>query len=101
MAPVAMEAFSRGLVQHRVDATTFAAEVFTSLDRRHLDCHGTMEADFQAKAPLFEADMAHSPDGEIAARSSDSQGSSPRTIHGPSPLSGYFPTSWRAPIPIG
>jgi UDP-N-acetylmuramoyl-L-alanyl-D-glutamate--2,6-diaminopimelate ligase len=50
---VAMEVSSHALVQHRVDATRFAAVAFTNLSRDHLDFHGTMEAYFAAKASLF------------------------------------------------
>src|SRR5262249_14679011 len=40
--------------QHRVDATRFAAGVFTNLSPEHLDYHRTMDAYFDAKAALFE-----------------------------------------------
>ncbi|HUP86121.1 MAG TPA: UDP-N-acetylmuramoyl-L-alanyl-D-glutamate--2,6-diaminopimelate ligase [Acidimicrobiales bacterium] len=52
----AIEVSSVGLVQHRVDATWFAAAIFTGLSQDHLDDHGTMEAYFEAKALLFTAD---------------------------------------------
>ncbi|MEI8001935.1 MAG: UDP-N-acetylmuramoyl-L-alanyl-D-glutamate--2,6-diaminopimelate ligase [Actinomycetes bacterium] len=50
---VAMEVSSHALVQHRVDATWFAAACFTNLSRDHLDYHGTMDDYFAAKATLF------------------------------------------------
>jgi UDP-N-acetylmuramoyl-L-alanyl-D-glutamate--2,6-diaminopimelate ligase len=50
---VAMEVSSHALVQHRVDATRFAAVVFTNLTQDHLDYHETMEGYFEAKARLF------------------------------------------------
>jgi UDP-N-acetylmuramoyl-L-alanyl-D-glutamate--2,6-diaminopimelate ligase len=52
-AAVAMEVSSHALALHRVDATWFAAAVFTNLGRDHLDFHGTTEAYFRAKALLF------------------------------------------------
>ncbi len=55
---VAMEVSSHALDQHRVDATRFAAGVFTNLSPEHLDYHHTMEAYFDAKALLFEAGRA-------------------------------------------
>jgi len=52
-AAVAMEVSSHALDQGRVDATRFAAAVFTNLSPEHLDYHGTMDAYFAAKARLF------------------------------------------------
>jgi UDP-N-acetylmuramoyl-L-alanyl-D-glutamate--2,6-diaminopimelate ligase len=52
-AAVAMEVSSHALVQHRVDATWFAAAIFTNLSQDHLDYHATMEEYFEAKARLF------------------------------------------------
>jgi len=49
-----MEVSSHALSLRRVDATTFAAGVFTNLTRDHLDFHVDMEAYFQAKRRLFE-----------------------------------------------
>ncbi len=49
----AIEVSSMGLVQRRVDATWFAAAIFTNLSQDHLDDHGSMEAYFEAKASLF------------------------------------------------
>lgn len=57
-AAAAMEVSSHALDQHRVDATTFAAAVFTNLSQEHLDYHGTMERYFEAKAALFEPGRA-------------------------------------------
>jgi UDP-N-acetylmuramoyl-L-alanyl-D-glutamate--2,6-diaminopimelate ligase len=50
----AMEVSSHALSLHRVDATRFAAGVFTNLTRDHLDFHANMEAYFRAKRRLFE-----------------------------------------------
>jgi UDP-N-acetylmuramoyl-L-alanyl-D-glutamate--2,6-diaminopimelate ligase len=55
---VAMEVSSHALAQHRVDAVSFSAAVFTNLSHDHLDFHGTMEAYFAAKAELFLPDRA-------------------------------------------
>ena len=49
-----MEVSSHALSLRRVDATTFAAGVFTNLTRDHLDFHVDMEGYFQAKRRLFE-----------------------------------------------
>jgi len=51
---VAMEVSSHALVQHRVDAVSFAVVVFTNLSQDHLDFHGTMNDYFAAKASLFD-----------------------------------------------
>jgi len=51
---VAMEVSSHALDQHRVDALTFDAIVFTNLTRDHLDYHGTMTAYRRAKAHLVD-----------------------------------------------
>jgi UDP-N-acetylmuramoyl-L-alanyl-D-glutamate--2,6-diaminopimelate ligase len=51
---VAMEVSSHGLELHRVDATRFAAGVFTNLSQDHLDFHRTMDRYFAAKARLFD-----------------------------------------------
>jgi UDP-N-acetylmuramoyl-L-alanyl-D-glutamate--2,6-diaminopimelate ligase len=48
-----MEVSSHALALHRVDATTFAAAVFTNLTRDHLDFHGDMDRYFEAKRRLF------------------------------------------------
>ncbi len=53
---VAMEVSSHALVQHRVDAVSFAAAVFTNLTPEHLDYHHTMDDYFEAKATLFDRD---------------------------------------------
>ena len=55
---VAMEVSSHALAQHRVDAVSFSAVVFTNLSHEHLDFHGTMEAYFAAQAELFRPDRA-------------------------------------------
>lgn len=51
---LAMEVSSHALDQHRIDATVFAAGVFTNLTPEHLDYHHSMEAYFEAKASMFE-----------------------------------------------
>ena len=51
---LAMEVSSHALDQHRIDATSFAAGVFTNLTPEHLDYHHSMEAYFEAKASMFE-----------------------------------------------
>jgi UDP-N-acetylmuramoyl-L-alanyl-D-glutamate--2,6-diaminopimelate ligase len=50
---LAMEVSSHALDQHRVDATSFVAGIFTNLSQDHLDYHPSMEAYFEAKARLF------------------------------------------------
>ena len=55
---VTLEVSSHSLVQHRVDGTRFRVVAFTNLSHDHLDFHGSMEAYFQAKARLFEPDLA-------------------------------------------
>ena len=55
---VAMEVSSHAVAQHRVDAVSFSAAVFTNLSHDHLDFHGTMEAYFAAKSELFRPDRA-------------------------------------------
>jgi UDP-N-acetylmuramoyl-L-alanyl-D-glutamate--2,6-diaminopimelate ligase len=49
----AMEVSSHGIALGRVDATRFAAAVFTNLTQDHLDFHETMESYYEAKAALF------------------------------------------------
>jgi UDP-N-acetylmuramoyl-L-alanyl-D-glutamate--2,6-diaminopimelate ligase len=51
----AIEVSSHALDQHRVDATRFAAALFTNLTQDHLDYHATMEDYFNAKRRLFES----------------------------------------------
>jgi UDP-N-acetylmuramoyl-L-alanyl-D-glutamate--2,6-diaminopimelate ligase len=51
---VAVEVSSHALDAGRVDATRFAAGIFTNLSPEHLDHHGTLERYFAAKARLFE-----------------------------------------------
>ncbi len=53
---ITMEVSSHALVQHRVDAVSFAAAVFTNLTPEHLDYHHTMDDYFEAKAMLFTRD---------------------------------------------
>ena len=55
---VAMEVSSHALVLHRVDATRFAAAVFTNLGTDHLDLHHTAEEYFRAKASLFAPELS-------------------------------------------
>ena len=55
---VAMEVSSHALVQHRVDAVSFAVVVFTNLSQDHLDFHGTIDDYFAAKASLFDPTRA-------------------------------------------
>jgi UDP-N-acetylmuramoyl-L-alanyl-D-glutamate--2,6-diaminopimelate ligase len=55
---VAMEVSSHALAQHRVDAVSFSAAVFTNLSHEHLDFHGNMEAYFAAKSELFRPERA-------------------------------------------
>jgi len=55
---VAMEVSSHALALHRVAGVSFAVAIFTNLSRDHLEFHGSMEAYFQAKARLFEPDLA-------------------------------------------
>lgn len=50
---ICMEVSSHALHQHRVDAITFAAAVFTNLSQDHLDYHLDMESYFAAKRRLF------------------------------------------------
>ncbi|AYC20576.1 UDP-N-acetylmuramoyl-L-alanyl-D-glutamate--2,6-diaminopimelate ligase [Dickeya dianthicola] len=54
----AMEVSSHGLVQHRVEALSFAAAVFTNLSRDHLDYHGDMANYEAAKWRLFAEHQA-------------------------------------------
>ncbi|MFY1026320.1 UDP-N-acetylmuramoyl-L-alanyl-D-glutamate--2,6-diaminopimelate ligase [Actinobacillus seminis] len=49
----AIEVSSHGLVQHRVEALSFAAAIFTNLSRDHLDYHHTMDEYANAKKRLF------------------------------------------------
>ena len=56
---VAMEVSSHALDQRRTEGIDFDVAVFTNLSHDHLDYHGTMERYFEAKARLFEDDVAH------------------------------------------
>lgn len=49
------EASSQSLTLHKTDAVTPDIAVFTNLSSEHLDCHGTMENYFAAKARLMES----------------------------------------------
>jgi len=57
-AAVAMEVSSHALALRRVDATWFAAAVFTNLSHDHLDFHHSVEEYFRAKASLFDPERA-------------------------------------------
>jgi len=48
-----LEVSSHALEQHRVDAATFAAGVFTNLSQDHLDYHQDLDCYFRAKSRLF------------------------------------------------
>ena len=50
---VAMEVSSHGLMQGRINGTTFSVAVLTNLSRDHLDYHQDMDAYAAAKARLF------------------------------------------------
>lgn len=50
---IAMEVSSHALDQHRTDALSFAAGIFTNLTPEHLDYHQTMERYYEAKSLLF------------------------------------------------
>jgi len=49
----AMEVTSIGLVQGRVEGTSFAVSIFTNLTQDHLDYHGDLDSYYQAKRLLF------------------------------------------------
>ena len=49
------EASSQSLLLHKTDAVVPDAAIFTNLSPEHLDCHGTMEQYFSAKARLMES----------------------------------------------
>ena len=57
----AMEVSSHALALRRVDATRFAAAVFTNLTRDHLDYHEDMDRYFAAKRRLFDLLPADAP----------------------------------------
>jgi UDP-N-acetylmuramoyl-L-alanyl-D-glutamate--2,6-diaminopimelate ligase len=48
-----IEVSSHALMQHRVDASRFAAGVFTNLSQDHLDYHHDLDDYFRAKSRLF------------------------------------------------
>ena len=68
VATVAMEASSHALHQHRLDALTFAASVFTNVTRDHLDYHGTMDDYVAAKLRLADLTAA---DGVLSVNADD------------------------------
>lgn len=78
---VAMEASSHALDQHRLDALSFVAGVFTNLTRDHLDYHQTMESYRSAK--LLLANLVKN-DGVLAVNAEDGAwgalNNDPRTI---------------------
>lgn len=49
------EASSQSLLLHKTDAVRPDAAIFTNLSPEHLDCHGTMEEYFAAKARLMKS----------------------------------------------
>lgn len=53
-----MEVSSHALALGRVDGTSYDVAVFTNLSQDHLDFHPDLEAYFEAKALLFEADRS-------------------------------------------
>ncbi len=57
----AMEVSSHALALRRVEATRFAAAVFTNLTQDHLDFHGDMDRYFAAKRLLFDMLPAGAP----------------------------------------
>jgi UDP-N-acetylmuramoyl-L-alanyl-D-glutamate--2,6-diaminopimelate ligase len=50
---VILEVSSHALEQHRVDAASFTAGVFTNLSQDHLDYHQDLDSYFRAKSRLF------------------------------------------------
>jgi UDP-N-acetylmuramoyl-L-alanyl-D-glutamate--2,6-diaminopimelate ligase len=56
-----VEVSSHALSLKRVEATRFAAAVFTNLTRDHLDFHGDMDRYFEAKRHLFDLLPAGAP----------------------------------------
>src|SRR5262249_13555053 len=65
---VTMEVSSHALELARVYGLNFHTAVFTNLTRDHLDFHGTMEADFEAKKKLFEGAGAPEPRAAVLNR---------------------------------
>lgn len=53
-----MEVSSHALQLHRSDAIHFSVVGFTNLSRDHLDFHGDMEAYFEVKSRLFNAEIS-------------------------------------------
>jgi len=66
---LAMEVSSHALDQHRVDALSFAAGVFTNLTHDHLDYHANLEAYFEAKQRLAQLVRA---DGSVVVNADES-----------------------------
>lgn len=54
----AMEVSSIALEMHRVDFVDFEVAIFTNLSQDHMDIHGSMERYFNAKAQLFQPELA-------------------------------------------
>ena len=50
----AIEASSIGIVEHRLAGTHIDVALFTNFTQDHLDYHGTMDAYWRAKTPLFD-----------------------------------------------
>ena len=65
---LAMEVSSHALDQHRVDALSFAAGVFTNLSHDHLDYHADLEEYFRAKQRL--AGLVHA-DGSVVVNADE------------------------------
>jgi UDP-N-acetylmuramoyl-L-alanyl-D-glutamate--2,6-diaminopimelate ligase len=78
---VAMETSSHALDQHRLDALSYVAGVFTNLTRDHLDYHGTMDSYRTAK--LLLAGLVRN-DGVLSVNADDAAwtalSNDPRTI---------------------
>ena len=53
-----MEVSSHGLAQHRLNGCRFRVAAFTNLGHDHLDFHGSVDDYFDAKARLFDPDLA-------------------------------------------
>jgi UDP-N-acetylmuramoyl-L-alanyl-D-glutamate--2,6-diaminopimelate ligase len=54
----AVEVTSIGIMQGRVEGTSFGVAAFTNLTQDHLDYHGTIEEYYQAKRRLFSPEVA-------------------------------------------
>ena len=78
----AIEASSIGIEEHRLDGTRLRTAIFTNFTQDHLDYHGTMEAYWQSKAPLFQwpglpAAVVNIDDVQGAALAAELQGQVP------------------------